>query len=112
MGLAGLIVTQNGCKTSDRNGQAENKPEKRPNIILCMADDQGWGDAAPVCSPTRGSVMTGRHPNRFGCFTWGRGLRVPAIIEWPLLITQNRITDIPAGRMVSDSSRLRLDVGD
>jgi arylsulfatase A-like enzyme len=69
-----------------------------------MADDQGWGDmaynghpvlktphfdamarealrfdrfyaAAPVCSPTRGSVMTGRHPNRFGCFKWGRSLR-------------------------------------
>jgi arylsulfatase A-like enzyme len=77
---------------------------KKPNIILCMADDQGWGDvgynghpvlktpnldamaeeslrfdrfyaAAPVCSPTRGSVMTGRHPNRFGCFKWGHTLR-------------------------------------
>ncbi len=76
----------------------------KPNIVLCMADDQGWGDtaynghpllktphldamaaeglrfdhfyaAAPVCSPTRGSVMTGRHPNRFGCFSWGRPLR-------------------------------------
>ncbi len=74
---------------------------ERPNIILAMADDQGWGDmaymghpllktpvfdemaasglrfdrfyaAAPVCSPTRGSVLTGRHPNRFGCFKWGR----------------------------------------
>ena len=69
-----------------------------------MADDQGWGDvgfrnhpvlktpvmdemaatglrferfysAAPVCSPTRGSVLTGRHPNRFGCFSWGHTLR-------------------------------------
>lgn len=79
-------------------------PARRPNIILCMADDQGWGDvsynghevlktpaldemaasalrldrfyaAAPVCSPTRGSVMTGRNPNRFGCFSWGRTLR-------------------------------------
>ncbi|MBN2413424.1 sulfatase-like hydrolase/transferase [candidate division KSB1 bacterium] len=78
--------------------------EEKPNIILCMADDQGWGDmaynghpvlqtphfdgmaaealrfdrfyaAAPVCSPTRGSVMTGRHPNRFGCFKWGHTLR-------------------------------------
>jgi len=76
----------------------------KPNIILCMADDQGWGDvaynghpalrtpnldamagaglrfdrfyaAAPVCSPTRGSVLTGRHPNRFGCFSWGHPLR-------------------------------------
>ena len=78
--------------------------DARPNFILCMADDQGWGDvgyyghphlqtpvldemaasglrfdrfyaAAPVCSPTRGSVMTGRHPNRFGCFSWGHSLR-------------------------------------
>jgi arylsulfatase A-like enzyme len=77
---------------------------RKANIILCMADDQGWGDvgynghpvlktpnldamareslrferfyaAAPVCSPTRGSVMTGRHPNRFGCFKWGHTLR-------------------------------------
>lgn len=76
----------------------------RPHIVLCMADDQGWSDvaynghpvlktpnldalataglrfdrfyaAAPVCSPTRGSVLTGRHPNRFGCFSWGLTLR-------------------------------------
>jgi arylsulfatase A-like enzyme len=66
-----------------------------PNIILIMADDQGWGDmgynghphlktphldamaqngaifsrfyaAGSVCSPTRASVMTGRHPARMG----------------------------------------------
>ena len=82
----------------------EDDSGKLPNIILCMADDQGWGDmaynghpvlqtpnfdamaaeafrfdrfyaAAPVCSPTRGSVLTGRNPNRFGCFSWGRTLR-------------------------------------
>lgn len=69
--------------------------DEQPNIILCMADDQGWGDAGyaghPVlktphldamaaaglvfhrfyaasaqCSPTRGSVLTGRHPYRYG----------------------------------------------
>ncbi len=75
-----------------------------PNIILCMTDDQGWGDtsynglkkiqtpnldamaanglrfdrfysAHPSCSPTRASVMTGRHPYRMGCFWPGMTLR-------------------------------------
>jgi arylsulfatase A-like enzyme len=77
---------------------------EKPNIVLVMADDQGWGDmayhghpalqtpnfddaaatglrfdrfyaAAPVCSPTRASVMTGRHPNRMGVFKWGYPMR-------------------------------------
>lgn len=94
--LISLILSQCGTTHEDS--------KQLPNIILCMADDQGWGDmaynghpviqtpnfdamaaealrfdrfyaAAPVCSPTRGSVMTGRHPNRFACFSWGRTLR-------------------------------------
>jgi arylsulfatase len=89
---------------ASRGWAAASSPAAKPNIVLCMADDQGWGDmaysghpvlktpnfdamaaealrfdrfyaAAPVCSPTRGSVMTGRHPNRFGCFKWGNTLR-------------------------------------
>ena len=84
--------------------EAARPSAKRPNVILCMTDDQGWGDtgynghkilktpvldemaasgvrfdrfyaAAPVCSPTRGSVMTGRHPNRFGCFSYNYSIR-------------------------------------
>ena len=75
-----------------------------PNIILLMGDDHGWEEtgynghpqlqtpvldemaaaglrldhfysAHPSCSPTRGSVITGRHPVRYGTFTPNRSLR-------------------------------------
>lgn len=78
----------------------------RPNIILIMADDMGWGDvgfngneyiktpcldslanagavlnhfysASPVSSPTRASVMTGRHPSRTGVFDANVGILRP-----------------------------------
>jgi arylsulfatase A-like enzyme len=81
-----------------------NQRAGKPNIILVMADDQGWGDmgynnhpmvktpnfdemartglcfnqfyaAAPLSSPTRGSVLTGRNPNRFGVFKFGEPIR-------------------------------------
>jgi arylsulfatase A-like enzyme len=78
--------------------------DNRPNIILVMADDQGWGQtgyynnpvlktpnldamaanglrfdryyaAAPVCSPTRASVLTGRTNLRTGVLSHGYALR-------------------------------------
>ncbi|MEZ6087745.1 MAG: sulfatase-like hydrolase/transferase [Pirellulaceae bacterium] len=83
---------------------AETDPPNRPNIVLVMADDQGWGQtgyakhpvlktphldaladgglrlnryyaAAPVCSPTRASVLTGRTNQRTGVQSHGYALR-------------------------------------
>ncbi|MEX2592386.1 MAG: sulfatase-like hydrolase/transferase [Anditalea sp.] len=85
------------------NSKEENAAEL-PNIVLLMGDDHGWDEtaynghphlhtpvldqmaanglrmdrfysASPVCSPTRGSVITGRHPNRYGTFSAGWSIR-------------------------------------
>ena len=76
---------------------------ERPNIVLVMADDQGWNQtsynghpvlktpnldamaaagirfnrfyaAGPVCSPTRASVLTGRTHHRTGVPSHGHNL--------------------------------------
>jgi arylsulfatase A-like enzyme len=81
-------------------------PAASPNVVLVMCDDLGWGDvgfsgnsiiqtphldamaanalkferfyaAAPGCSPTRGSALTGRHPYRYGIYFANTGHMEP-----------------------------------
>ncbi|MBV6640600.1 MAG: sulfatase-like hydrolase/transferase [Cyclobacteriaceae bacterium] len=101
--LAVLLLFLVACEGT--NNTATQK-DTNPNIILLMADDHGWGDtgyngndtiltphldrmagsglqfnrfyaAAPVCSPTRGSCITGRHPYRYGIYTANAGMMKP-----------------------------------
>jgi arylsulfatase A-like enzyme len=92
----GVLSSTSGMLASACQSQEPSQRRRpSPNVILIMADDLGWGDvgfngnkiiqtphldamarggvvlkhfyaAAPVCSPTRGSVLTGRHPARYG----------------------------------------------
>ena len=77
---------------------AADAPEQKPNIILFLADDLGYGDlgcyghpiirtpnldafatqglrltqcyaASAVCSPSRSALLTGRTPHRNGVYT-------------------------------------------
>jgi len=80
---------------------AEAGPRRRPNIIIVLADDQGWGDLSvhgnvnlatpnidslartgalferffvcPVCSPTRAEFLTGRYHPRGGVHSTSTG---------------------------------------
>src|SRR4051812_49755061 len=74
-------------------------PNPRLNVVLIVADDLGWSDlgcygskyhrtphldrlaaeglrftqayaAAPVCSPTRAAILTGKWPARLGITDW------------------------------------------
>ncbi|AWV97658.1 arylsulfatase [Arcticibacterium luteifluviistationis] len=73
---------------------SQNENDNKPNVILIMVDDQGYGDIAslgneyiktpnmdylhdnsarftqyhvsPTCAPTRAAIMTGHHSNRAG----------------------------------------------
>ena len=82
---------------------AEESTAERPNIVFFLVDDLGWADlgcygsayhrtpqidalaadgvrftqayaACPVCSPTRASILTGRHPVRVDITDWIPGL--------------------------------------
>ena len=83
-----LVAPDSGCKAN-----ATSRSGRRPNIVFIMADDLGWADVAfhqgnaptphldrlvaegveltqhyvaPVCSPTRCGLLTGRCWSRFG----------------------------------------------
>lgn len=87
------------CKPND-NSSTQARPD-RPNVVLILADDQGWGDlgftgnpvvATPsldslsqsgaimdrfyvcaVCSPTRSELLTGRFYPRSGVYSTSAG---------------------------------------
>jgi len=105
---AGFLVSSSYSQESYMINKSQSDT-KKPNIILLMADDLGYGDvsfngneiiitpnlekmsqegimfdhfyaAAPLCSPTRASVLTGRSPFRQGIFAAHTGgMRVAEI---------------------------------
>jgi len=59
-------------------GYAGHPLLKTPNLDASAAAGirlDSFYAAAPSCSPTRASVLTGRHPNRMGVFSWGHSIR-------------------------------------
>lgn len=114
--LLAFILALMAC-SSPSNTDQQPSINNRPNIILMMSDDQGWGDvgynghphlktphldqmakdgveftrfysASSVCSPTRGSVLTGRHPMRYGICHANCGHMLPEEITLAELVKE------------------------
>ena len=87
------------CFILIRCAQDNNQLSKKPNVVFILVDDLGWKDLGcygssfyetpnidllasksfrftnayssnPVCSPTRASILTGKHPSRIGITDW------------------------------------------
>jgi len=104
--LGAAALTAPACVNFDRQAAAGSKGKKKLNFVFFLIDDMGWADlgcygstfyetpnidrlasegmrfteayaACPVCSPTRGSIMTGKYPARLGITQWIGGPNEP-----------------------------------
>ncbi len=93
--IVATLVSVTAVTAQRRSGQPNNQAARKPNVVIILGDDLGYCDTglygckdiptpninsiankgvlftsgyvtAPVCSPSRAGLMTGRYQHRFG----------------------------------------------
>lgn len=119
---AAALLASLSCSTPDR---------VRPNVILFVVDDLGWVDvgvygssfyetpnvdslalegarftqfyaASPVCSPTRASIMTGKHPARLDLTNWIGGEQQGRLLQADY-VRELRLQEVTIGEVFREA---------
>ncbi|MEG3765284.1 sulfatase [Alteromonas sp. 14N.309.X.WAT.G.H12] len=106
LATAALLSGCDKSADTEQTGATDSATHKQPNIIVLFTDDMGYGDlssygsatndtpeldemaregqrwtdfyvAAPICSPSRGALMTGNYPERSGLYGKTKGVLFP-----------------------------------
>ncbi len=116
--------------------------QRPPNVILILADDLGWADvganagsffltphidslardgvrftdayaAAPVCSPTRAAVLTGKHPARLHLTDWlpGRPDRPDQKLSRPVIQSQLPLEEVTLAEALKPAGYVSAHIG-
>jgi arylsulfatase A len=119
-----------------------NAAARPPNIVIILADDLGWADvgangssffrtpqidslaragvrftdayaAAPVCSPTRAALLTGKHPARLHLTDWlpGRPDRPDQKLARPVIQQQLPLEEITLAEALKPAGYVSAHVG-
>lgn len=100
----GILIPSLLAASCIKRSQDQDDNSKKPNVLLIVSDDQGYGDFAiydgvndvhtphldqlaengtrfsnayvtmSICSPSRCAILTGRHQQRWGVFNYGSSL--------------------------------------